>query len=273
MADDEPKSCFVICPIGKEGGTTRQRSDKLLRYVIKEVLEPKYLVERADQLAEPGIITNQIVKKIVDCDILIADLTEGNPNVFYELAIRHGLKKPFIHIIDANEKIPFDNAQVRTIQIDLSDLDSVHRAKAELQNQISAIESGKTNAESPISVAFDLEALRTSGNSDESLLATLFEEVRSLRGEMRAIRRDKPPQMRLIAGPSSEKDLYEMLIQNGEFDLAARFDNATIHTFEPGNLILSTSDPIEEDQKFEQDLTEFLRKVSRRLWVVSVLPF
>ena len=147
------------------------------------------------------------------------------------------------------------------------------KAKAELQSQISAIESGKTNAESPISVAFDLEALRASGNSDESLLATLFEEVRSLRGEMRAIRRDNAPRIRTMTGPASEAELYELLVRNNEFDLAARFEKASIHTFEPGNLVLSTSDTIEEDHQLEADLTNFLRKVSRRPWSVSVLPF
>jgi hypothetical protein len=86
----------------------------------------------------------------------VADLTGGNPNVFYELAIRHGLKKPFIHMIEAAESIPFDNAQVRTIPIDLTDLDSVDRAKKEVQSQIESIEKG-SSPESPISIAFDLE--------------------------------------------------------------------------------------------------------------------
>ncbi|MEO0500830.1 MAG: hypothetical protein AAF205_09785, partial [Pseudomonadota bacterium] len=99
--DPQRATCFVISPIGKADSDTRKRSDKLLKYVISPVLENRgYHVERADKISEPGIITNQIVNKIVECDILVADLSELNPNVFYELAIRHGLKKPFIHIIN-----------------------------------------------------------------------------------------------------------------------------------------------------------------------------
>ena len=40
---------------------------------------------------------------------------------FYELAIRHGLQKPFIHIVEDDEKIPFDIAGVKAIQINMND--------------------------------------------------------------------------------------------------------------------------------------------------------
>ena len=108
---EENKTCFVISPIGADGSDTRKKSNKLLKYVIEPVLHSTgYIVERADQLSQPGIITNQIVRKILDADLLIADLADGNPNVFYELAIRHGSAKPFIHLLSSKEKIPFDNA-------------------------------------------------------------------------------------------------------------------------------------------------------------------
>lgn len=161
----ERKTCFVISPIGADGSPTRKRSDKLLKYLVERVMNPRgYVVERADKVGEPGIITNQIVRRIVDCDVLIADLTEHNPNVFYELAIRHGLKKPFVHPIDAKEKIPFDNAQVRAIQVDLTDLDSVEDACRQLEDQISSIEASDSIVESPISVAFDLEVSNPAGS-------------------------------------------------------------------------------------------------------------
>jgi len=48
-------------------------------------------------------------------DLVIADLTYHNPNVFYELAVRHLNKKPVIHLIKKGEKIPFDINDRRTI--------------------------------------------------------------------------------------------------------------------------------------------------------------
>lgn len=267
------KTAFVICPIGKEGGASRQKSDKLLKYVIREVLEPKeYIVERADQLSEPGIITNQIVQKIVACDVLIADLSEGNPNVFYELAIRHGLKKPFIHMIASAEKIPFDNAQVRTIQFDLTDLDSVSNAKRELAKQIESIENNKENAESPISVAFDLEQLRSSDNTDQSVLASLFDEVASMRADIRALRRT-PSGIRTIEGPRNDAELRDLVNTRGDPELVRQFESASITAFEPGKILLTTSLAVEDDPIFEKRLSQFLNRHSRQRWEVHVLPF
>jgi len=68
---------------------------------------------RADELAEPGIITSQVIQHIVDDQLVIADLTERNPNVFYELALRHALRKPVVQIIHRGEAIPFDVAGMR----------------------------------------------------------------------------------------------------------------------------------------------------------------
>jgi hypothetical protein len=49
---------------------------------------------------------------------VIADLSFQNPNVFYELALRHACKLPIVQIIRKSERIPFDVDQVRTVQID-----------------------------------------------------------------------------------------------------------------------------------------------------------
>ena len=273
MAADQTKTAFVICPIGSEGAATRARSDKLLKYIIKEVLEARgYTVDRADQLAEPGIITNQIVRRIVDCDVLIADLSEGNLNVFYELAIRHGLKRPFVHMINCNEKIPFDNAQVRTIQFDLTDLDSVAAAKKELGSQIQAIESSKSNAESPISVAFDLDALRSSGNTDQSVLASVFDEVAMMRADLRALRRSSVP-YQASRNPRSEDEIRNIINHFGPPELKELFEEATISSFSPGDISLTTTLSPEKDEILESQLKLFLRRHSDRPWQVSVLPF
>jgi hypothetical protein len=53
-----------------------------------------------------------------------ADQETRNPNVFYELAIRHATVKPVIQIIHRSEPIPFDVAGNWTIQFDHHDLDS-----------------------------------------------------------------------------------------------------------------------------------------------------
>lgn len=92
--------CFVISPIGDDNSDTRKRSDMVLKHIICPPIEQLgYEVIRADKISEPGIITTQIIQLIVDSALVIADLTERNPNVFYELALRHAIRKPLVQLI------------------------------------------------------------------------------------------------------------------------------------------------------------------------------
>lgn len=174
------KSCFVISPIGDEGSETRRKADELLNYIVTPVLDTLgYETVRADKIDESGAITTQIIQKLISADLVVADLSERNPNVFYELSVRHASRKPFVQLITMGEPIPFDVAANRTIQYDLTKLAVVEAAKAQLRSQVSAIEAGNDEVENPISTAIDLSSLRTSASpSDRTLgemLATLTE--------------------------------------------------------------------------------------------------
>ena len=99
--------CFVIGPIAKDGGSERKHSDLLLNAVIKDVLQREefgYHVKRADEDADPGMIGDRMISDIINSDLVVADLTDLNPNTFYELGIRHATEKPTIHI-GASESI------------------------------------------------------------------------------------------------------------------------------------------------------------------------
>ncbi|MET0001513.1 MAG: hypothetical protein ABW125_19125 [Candidatus Thiodiazotropha lotti] len=159
------KDCFVICPIGEDQSDIRKRSDQLLKYVLNPVLSVMgYNPIRADSMPKPGVITTQIINMIVESPLVIADLTGGNPNVFYELAIRHVTGKPYIQIIDKEEQIPFDVLGVRTIKLDLNDLDSVEKVKKELKRQIEEIKKGH-KVDSPVSMALQETVFGSDGNA------------------------------------------------------------------------------------------------------------
>jgi hypothetical protein len=184
---DSPKRCFVIAPIGDEGTPTRKRSDTVLKHIIAPVVESRgYTAMRADRLAQPGLITGQVLQRIVDDELVIADLTNSNPNVFYELALRHALRKPLVQIIAKNERIPFDVAGMRTVQLDESDLDSVAAAKEEIGRQIDSMERDPGSMETPISFSLDIHSLRETGDPEGRSLAELAEAVSELRAEMRS---------------------------------------------------------------------------------------
>ncbi len=185
MKKEDKKICFVISPIGEGGSETRTRSDQILKHIITEpVSQLGYEVIRADKISEPGIITTQIIEYIVDAELVIADLTEHNPNVFYELAIRHAMRKPLVQIIRKGDIIPFDVAATRVIQFDLLDLDSVAAAKEEISSQVKSIESietGGNEVQNPISVSLDLKVLKESGDAEERSLADIVEAISDLR--------------------------------------------------------------------------------------------
>jgi len=176
------KTCFVIAPIGEAGSDIRKRSDQVLKHVISPAVEScGYDSLRADQISEPGMITSQVIQHIVDDPLVIADLTGWNPNVFYELAIRHALRKPLVQMIKRGEQIPFDVAGTRTVYVDHKDLDSVEEAKEEIVKQIKSLEVDSTDIETPISVSLDLQLLRQSENPEQRSLGDLLAVVTELR--------------------------------------------------------------------------------------------
>lgn len=101
----ESKQCFAISPIGDDETDIRRRSDDVYDFILTPVAEEKgYFITRSDRMEKPGIITDQVIEKLIESELVIADLTGHNPNVFYELAIRHMVKKPLVQIIYSKEK-------------------------------------------------------------------------------------------------------------------------------------------------------------------------
>lgn len=188
MAEGNNRICFVIAPIGEEGTETRKRSDQVLNHILKPAAnELGYKAMRADLLSEPGVITTQIVQHIMEDAIVVADLTGRNPNVFYELAIRHAIRKPYVQIIQRGEEKPFDVAGIRTIEIDHHDLDSVQSAKDEIKRQIGVMDKEGYNVDSPISITIDFEKLKKSENPEQRQLADVLSALGDLRSEFALI--------------------------------------------------------------------------------------
>jgi hypothetical protein len=99
--------CFVIGPIGPDGSDVRKRSNMPLKYIIRPALQHKYEVKRSDNDSKPGSITDQLIVDISRADLVIADLSNLNPNAFYELGVSHTLRKKVIHMSDSLD-LPFD---------------------------------------------------------------------------------------------------------------------------------------------------------------------
>ena len=197
MVDDAEKICFVISPIGAEGTDIRERADQVLHYVIEPAAQSfNYGVVRADAISTPGMITSQVIEHVLNSPLVIADLTDHNPNVFYELAVRHFVRKPYIQLMDRTQSLPFDVAGYRTIFFELT-LTGAADAVEQIKAQIEALEKDPTDLDTPISITADLMSLgrmTNQGQGDLSQLLPLITDINSTMHnygrEMRRFRAD-----------------------------------------------------------------------------------
>jgi len=184
------KTCFVISPIGAAGSDTRKRSDQVFKHIISKAVIPLgYKPTRADLIKEPGVITTQIIEQIVDAPLVIADLSDHNPNVFYELAVRHMTQKPLITLITRSQQIPFDVSANRVIQYDLADLDTVDQAVQEISAQERSMHESSKPIDNPISSTIQLKSLKASGDPQQSTIANIMESLQRLQNQVDSITR------------------------------------------------------------------------------------
>lgn len=182
--------CFVIGPIGKQGSPERKHSDLLLHAVIKPVLAAEefgYDVKRADEDADPGMIGDRMVSDIINAELVVADLTDLNPNAFYELGIRHATQKPTIHTARTGTVLPFDNVSHRTIFVDLMDWHSQEQARASLAGSARAILAPGYKVSNPITQANASFKMRESDDPRDQVLAGVLERLGALESASRDI--------------------------------------------------------------------------------------
>lgn len=75
---------------------------------------------RVDEAAGPGIILNDIWGRITEASVVIAEVSEANPNVYYEVGVAHALRKPTVLLAQRGTKLPFDLGPHRCIFYDNS---------------------------------------------------------------------------------------------------------------------------------------------------------
>lgn len=119
---------FFATPIGAVDSNEHKRSDRIVE-IIDEVIskiDSELKLIRVDKLFTPQNITETIKKEIAESKFVIADISDHNPNVYYELGYATGLQKICVQIAESsNGNLPFDVAQINTIFYDLDDIKSL----------------------------------------------------------------------------------------------------------------------------------------------------
>lgn len=191
MADNAPakKLCFVISPIGAPASPERTHADWLLRGIIEPVFAEHYKdyrVERADKINAPGMIDSQVISRLLDAELVIADMSMLNANAFYEMGIRHMKQKPIIHMYRSGDKIPFDVAPYRAIAFSYSHPDDLEAAKAALKDSVDEVLKPGFQVENPVTRARGIEKLEEHATPEQKLV---LQQLQSMESRLAAMER------------------------------------------------------------------------------------
>lgn len=168
---------FVIGPIGDRDDPHNSPRRKIYEeaiQVLEQVIGPACSalgleVIRADQITRTGEIPEQIFRQVRDAHIVVADLTGANPNVMYELGLRHTTGKLTVQIGE-RERLPFDVSAIRTIMFQRSDGGMVEARR----HLISALATGLESGGDPVAAT---RVWFESGLTSEQQISTAKDEV------------------------------------------------------------------------------------------------
>lgn len=145
------KICFIVSPIGDELaslGTVERANYEQSIAMWAKVFQPAceafgLTAVRADKIADPGDIPDQIFAYLRDSDVVIADLSGANPNVMYELGLRHSREAITLQVGE-NERLPFDVTTIRTIKFNRDEAGLIDLRNRLVESLRAALTLGKT---------------------------------------------------------------------------------------------------------------------------------
>lgn len=190
------KECFVVSVIGEEGSPQRLHADWVLEGIIKPTFDEHfkdYKVVRADHMNTPGLIDAQIIDKLLNADLVIADLTFLNPNAFYEIGIRHVVAKPIIHMNLATERIPFDISLYLSLKFSVTHPNDLIKARTGLKGMVDNVIADGYEVENPVTKARGRVKFEETATPVDKILQTEMENITDRLAAMeRYIRMESP---------------------------------------------------------------------------------
>lgn len=175
--EKQGKKCFIITPIGSENSDIFRKAKGVIESTIKPVLREYGFIDikPAYEINVSGMINTQIINRIINDDLVIANLTGNNPNVMYELCLRHVVAKPIIHICENGTQLPFDIKDNRTIFYE-NDMLGAEELKYKLRDFMDNISYANECMDNPIYIArkYDVLLKKTQGTETNELLKMLI---------------------------------------------------------------------------------------------------
>lgn len=149
--------------------------DKIWAGVIQQAIPEDYIFKRADELRQPGIIDKLYIEWLFTAEVVIADLTFGNPNVYYELGMRHVFsKKGTVLVAHAGSKLPFDVRNQFILYYNYFEAPSLPKFHKDLRSAI--IKAYEQKEDSPVHIL--LPGLNIHRSFDNKDLVTEIDELK-----------------------------------------------------------------------------------------------
>ena len=112
MAQKSNYSVFVLMAFDEKFDDVYEA---FIKPLFEESKDASFSVDRADDIHNQQNIMQDIVTRITDSHLIVADLTDNNPNVFYELGVAHTLGRPVILLAQNMDDVPFDLRAYRVL--------------------------------------------------------------------------------------------------------------------------------------------------------------
>lgn len=110
------ETCFVIMPFSKTTkGHTKNYWTEHFKSFLKPLIDENPNLEARRSKPLRGDILRQIITDLVVCRVVVADLTDHNPNVYWELGVRQSFKHGAVTIAEEGTKPPFDVSTKATL--------------------------------------------------------------------------------------------------------------------------------------------------------------
>ncbi|MBO5608147.1 MAG: hypothetical protein J5930_09670 [Treponema sp.] len=133
-------SAFFVCPLKERDSPERNRSEYVKNEILERSVGDFFEIKHADEISGKTIIHDTIIDNLKNADLVIADLTGLNSNVFYELGVRDYTGKPTLLIAEDGTNLPFD---VRAMSVvfypNSNNFSALNECRSKIRNDAKAL--------------------------------------------------------------------------------------------------------------------------------------
>lgn len=223
------RHCFVVMPFGRDASEQKWFRGWYEVVIKPAVLEAGFEPKLAAAEEQPGAINDEIRSHLALDPMVVVDLggaepeDDPNPNVMYELGIRHALSLPLVMMAWKGQRLPFDVSNQRIIMED-RDLVDLEQNRKRLVTFIHAAQQGRYYR--PMEAVGRIATIEAASEAlgEDSLLRALAQEVQDLRSsfvqatsyrDVRHWREKVPTVKKLLRGKVFRKELYPCFLTLG----------------------------------------------------------